>query len=95
MPNSSRRDTVELKRPRARLNLLLLIPAVAVLSAAGIFANPGTVVSMPSAANQSPPAKIEARATSFNAATNLPFDSNPQAKVRAVKIHPSKRTSDD
>jgi len=35
---------------------LLLIPAVAVLSAAGIFANPGTVVSMPSAAH---PTKIE------------------------------------
>ncbi len=51
MTNSSRRDTVELKRPRARLNLLLLVPALAVLSAAGIFANPGRVVSMSPAAH--------------------------------------------
>jgi lipopolysaccharide export system protein LptA len=65
MPNSSRRDTVELRRPRVRLNLLLLIPAVAVLSAAGIFANPGTVVSMASGAR---PTKIESDTISLDKA---------------------------
>ncbi len=77
MPNSSRRDTVELKRPRARLNLLLLIPAVVVLSAAGIFANPGTVVSTSSnASRQAPAAKVESQEASLNRTNSFTTVSN-------------------
>jgi hypothetical protein len=95
MPNSSRRDTVELKRPRARLNFLLLIPAVAVLSAAGIFANPGSVVSMSSTASR--PARVanlEPEKISFDESNNFNTASNDtRAKHRPERTKAAKDSS--
>jgi hypothetical protein len=95
MPNSSRRDTVELKRPRARLNLLLLIPAVAVLCAAGIFANPGTVVSLSSNASRpASPVTFEAEKVSFAETRNLnSFSNDIQTRHRPEKARAAKHSS--
>jgi hypothetical protein len=70
---------------------LLLIPAVAVLSAAGIFANPGTIVSTPPVESPSVPSvKIDSPDISFDSTTHVDATSN--AARRTAELREQKKT---